>query len=266
VLVGADGSASAIRKQLLPTARVVDSHVAGIAGKIYLSASVRRWLGERLLSQMTMVLPVRGMAFFLAPFRRQSDATELDLPEHLFWVLIGQTAGFGPRLRSAGPEELRQEALERVRGWHPLLSDLVRLAAADTLIGVPLHTAERVPAWTPGRVTLLGDAIHTMTPLQGLGGNTALVDAALLAQRLVEADRGHLTIAEAIGGYEARMREYGFNAVAQSVQVSNAVASTNLLGRLAFRGVLGAADRLPPLRSALFQRRTIELGLQQRAA
>jgi 2-polyprenyl-6-methoxyphenol hydroxylase-like FAD-dependent oxidoreductase len=121
---------------------------------------------------MTMVLPTRGMAFFMAPFRRQSEQTELDLPEHLFWVLIGRTASFGRRLRSASSEELRQEALERVRGWHPLL----------------------------------GDAIHTMTPLQGLGGNTALVDAALLAQQLVEVDRGRLTIAEAIGSYEARMR------------------------------------------------------------
>jgi len=266
VLVGADGTASAIRKQLLPSARVVDTHVGGIAGKVYLNADVRRWLGERWLSQMTMVLPVRGMSFFMAPFRRQSQQTELDLPEHLFWVLIGQTAGFGPRLRSAGPDELRQQALERVRGWHPLLSDLVRLAAPESLLGVPLHTAEPVPAWTPGRVTLLGDAIHTMTPLQGLGGNTALVDAALLARRLVEADRGRLSLAEAIGGYEARMREYGFAAVAQSLQISNAVASTNVLGRLVFRGVLGAADRLPPLRDALFQRRGIEVGLEQRAA
>jgi hypothetical protein len=29
----------------------------------------------------------------------------------------------------------------------------------------------------PGRVTLLGDAIHTITPFQGLAGDTALVDA-----------------------------------------------------------------------------------------
>jgi len=43
--------------------------------------------------------------------------------------------------------------------------------------------SERVPAWAPGRFTLLGDAIHAMSPARGSGANTALMDAANLCGR-----------------------------------------------------------------------------------
>ena len=264
VLVGADGSASPIRKQLLPDARVVDTGVGGIAGKAYLNDAVREAIGRRWLSQMTMVLPARGMAFFMAPFLRRPDLPEpeaqLDMPEHLFWVVIGRAEAFGGFDDSERSHaQLQQQALRMVSGWHPLLGDLVRRAATETLIGVPLYTAESVAAWQPGRVTLLGDAIHTMTPLQGLGGNTALVDAANLCQRLIEVERGRAELREAIGRYEASMRGYGFEAVQRSLQVSNSVASTNAFGRLAFRGVLSAVDRVPALRDAMFRRQEMEI-------
>jgi 2-polyprenyl-6-methoxyphenol hydroxylase-like FAD-dependent oxidoreductase len=259
VLVGADGSASAIRRQLLPQARVVDSGVGGIAGKVYLNDAVRQHIGSRWLSQMTMVLPVRGMAFFMAPFQRPDGAAQLDLPEHLFWVLIGQTRQFETHLSGAhkSGEALQQAALQRVAQWHPLLANLVRATALDSLTGVPLHTAEAVAAWQPGRVTLLGDAIHTMTPLQGLGGNTALVDAARLAQQLIDVDRGSVELREAIGAYEASMRQYGFAAVDLSLQISNSVASNNVAGRVAFRTVLRVADQLPWLHRKMFQRQSL---------
>ena len=35
-------------------------------------------------------------------------------------------------------------------------------AERDTLLGVPLHTSQPSPPWTPSRVTLLGDAIHNL--------------------------------------------------------------------------------------------------------
>jgi salicylate hydroxylase len=108
-------------------------------------------------------------------------------------------------------------------------------------------------------VTLIGDAIHTMTPLQGLGGNTALCDAAVLRHHLVEADRGWRGLLSAIHAYESAMLEYGFDAVQRSLQVSNAVTSTNVVGRTAFRVVLRAADRLPWLHQRLFERPAVDL-------
>ena len=258
VIVGADGSASAIRNQLLPAARVVETGVASIAGKLHLSDRVRERLreivGSRLLSQMTMVLPLRGMAMFIAPFlRRDGFALDLDLPEHLFWVVLGRSAELGGS-RSQDTEHLRQLAVRHIEHAHPLLRWLVAEADAPTIVRVPLHTAEKVAAWPSSSITLLGDAIHTMTPLQGLGGNTALRDAALLCQQLVEADRGVIELHTAIGAYESAMRQYGFEAVQRSLDISNAVASTNTFGRVAFRTVLRVANTQPWLHRKLFQR------------
>ena len=262
VLVGADGSHSAVRKQLLPQARVVETGVAGIAGKVYLNDRIRRQIGPKLLRQMTMVLPVRGGAMFMAPFvwsnQTPPDHAELDLPEHLFWVLIGRAETFGIPFgsRVLNPAQLRDAARRRTQSLHPLLRTLIDEADSESLVAVPLHTAEPVPAWRTSRVTLLGDAIHTMTPLQGLGGNTALVDAASLGHHLTEVDRGHTDLFTAIGEYEAGMRDYGFEAVRRSLQVSNSVASTNVFGRIAFTTVLRAADALPWLHHMLFRRPT----------
>ncbi len=177
-------------------------------------------------------------------------------PEHLFWVVIGRSSAFGwdASARGASSTELRDLALHTAARWHPLLRELITQAVVDSVIGVPLHSSEPVAAWPTTRVTLLGDAIHTMTPLQGLGGNTALRDAAVLTHHLVRADRGQSDLLEAIAAYEQDMRQYGFEAVQRSLQVSDAVASTSTVGRVAFRTVLNAANAVPPLGNVLFKR------------
>ena len=72
--------------------------------------------------------------------------------------------------------------------------------------------------WPTTAITLLGDAIHTMTPGQGVGANTALRDAALLRHQLVAAARGKKPLLKAIGDHEAEMIPYGFARVADSLE------------------------------------------------
>jgi salicylate hydroxylase/6-hydroxynicotinate 3-monooxygenase len=47
---------------------------------------------------------------------------------------------------------------------------------------------EPLPRWSEGRVVLLGDACHPMTPYMAQGGATAIEDAAILARCLEEVD------------------------------------------------------------------------------
>ena len=63
-----------------------------------------------------------------------------------------------------------------------------------------------VPGWEPGRVTLLGDAIHAMSPARGSGANTALQDAGVLCRAPAGAAPGRPALIAAIGDYETQMR------------------------------------------------------------
>jgi 2-polyprenyl-6-methoxyphenol hydroxylase-like FAD-dependent oxidoreductase len=96
-----------------------------------------------------------------------------------------------------------------IRSWHPDLRALLAQASIEETFFIRVRSSQRVPAWTAGRVTLLGDAIHAMSPARGSGANTALLDAANLCAALTEGG----DLVAAIGTYEKRMREYGFAAV-----------------------------------------------------
>jgi 2-polyprenyl-6-methoxyphenol hydroxylase-like FAD-dependent oxidoreductase len=89
------------------------------------------------------------------------------------------------------------------------------LTDVDETFAIRIRTSPAVPAWPPSRVTVLGDAIHAMSPARGSGANTALQGAALLGQVLTTDGSD---VVAAIGEYERRMREYGYAAVAASRQ------------------------------------------------
>jgi salicylate hydroxylase len=105
-----------------------------------------------------------------------------------------------------------------------------------------------VDAWKPTNITLLGDAIHSMIPMRGIGANTALRDARLLSQALTGAG----DIVESIGRYEAQMREYGFAAVRDSLQAARQFVSENPLARVGFKTSLRTAEHPPRLKQKMF--------------
>src|SRR5207237_9365423 len=101
--------------------------------------------------------------------------------------------------------------------WHPNLRALVELSDPSATFPISIRTSARVAPWPTGPVTLLGDAIHTMTPGRGVGANTALLDALLLSRQLQAVRAGYLGQTEAIAMYEEAMRTYGYEAVRASL-------------------------------------------------
>lgn len=80
------------------------------------------------------------------------------------------------------------EVVRRFGRWHAPVPALV--AGTSTVLRHDIHDLDRrLPSFVQGRVALLGDAAHAMTPDVGQGGGQALEDAATLA---VLADRDDL--------------------------------------------------------------------------
>ena len=83
----------------------------------------------------------------------------------------------------------------------PVPGVLNALTSSDELIWNDLEEIE-VLRWTTGRVALLGDAAHAMTPNMGQGAAMAIEDAIVLAELLTQTS----AIADALAQYEQRRR------------------------------------------------------------
>ena len=114
------------------------------------------------------------------------------MPDHQCW--------------DAGGHELQQIAADLIAGWHPALRVVVEQADGQATFPFGIFCARPVDPWDEPAVTLLGDAIHTMTPGRGEGANIALSDAALLTAVLSGVATGRTGLAAA--SYETEMLGY----------------------------------------------------------
>ncbi|WP_128817753.1 FAD-dependent monooxygenase [Streptomyces sp. S063] len=102
-------------------------------------------------------------------------------------VYVYATAVTGPGTR---PADHRAELIRRFGAWHdPIPALLERLDRREpgpvTVLHHDFHElAEPLPRFHSGRVALLGDAAHAMTPNLGQGGCQAIEDAVVLAHLL----------------------------------------------------------------------------------
>lgn len=87
-------------------------------------------------------------------------------------------------------ESLHRTLLAEFGAWHPDLRTLIETTPPSAII--QRHLCDRLPLkqWSFGRITLLGDAAHPMTPNLGQGACQAMEDAAVLAQCLAEPNVG----------------------------------------------------------------------------
>jgi 2-polyprenyl-6-methoxyphenol hydroxylase-like FAD-dependent oxidoreductase len=169
VVIGADGIHSPVRtalfgpdaprftgkicyRSVIPTAAVRGGVLSDVA------ADNGQWLGPH----GTIVLyPLRGDELINVVAHHDDDTYR-----HESWVT----------------ECDRAEVLERYARWHPSLLRLFE--AGQTWYKWALYDRDPIPAWTSGRVSLLGDAAHPMLPYLGQGACQALEDGAVLANAL----------------------------------------------------------------------------------
>ncbi|MEV6275967.1 FAD-dependent monooxygenase [Nocardia sp. NPDC051832] len=266
VLIGADGGTSRVRAQYLPQAERIDTGIVTIAGKFALTPESRERLDPRLLTHPFSVIPPGGCGMFVAahdfdaPAAGAIGGNEAGLSGALFdntqpyvlWGFGAKRERFGTGLESMSTAELHELTQRMTDGWAPALRRLVAETDSDTVTLIPIKTSVPVPPWQTTNVTVLGDAIHSMTPYGGIGANTALRDAQLLCRKLIAADRGDQELLAGIHEYEARMIEYGFDAVRASLKTANQSVSDNRLARTAGRLFFRTANAVPAIKRKMF--------------
>lgn len=245
LLVAADGVHSVIRRQYLPHARIETTPALCVFGRTPLTDDSRPLIPAYTWEGFTGVAGPRvGLAAGVLDFREAPPAAaariapdvELTAVQpYLMWAVTGSRRRLRGRLDPADPATLNAAAAAAIRSWHPDLRRLVELAAAEETMLTPIRTSVPIEPWPTTRVTLLGDAIHAMSPARGSGANTALRDAALLAAELGAAQRGEKPVLQAVHDYEQRMIEDGFAAVEASRRANRSWLANRLSAALGRR-------------------------------
>lgn len=262
LLVGADGPNSVVRHQRLPKLERLDLGVSAIAGRYILDDErISKLTPELTNGSLNNIVPAgKGWMFTSAwtarPLDKEteaavSDAANLRLPEHyVVWayVLPTKEAPKGPESRNTAV--LVEQVSQAVSGWSPELREIIAGSDQAATKCFPLKSMPNLAPWEASNVTLLGDAIHNMTPMAGKGANTALRDAEILTRCILDAAAGRTSIIESVGTYEREMRSYANEALGMST--SNALNACNgsLVSRMFFRGFLYMAETFPAIKRA----------------
>lgn len=186
LVIGADGVHSRVREQMLGPEK---PHFTGkVAYRTTFPAS--RVKGVTLAPVRTKWWgPDRHMVVYFVTRNRDELYFVTSVPEKAEWMTPESWSAKGDL------EELRAA----YQGFHPEVQAI--LAACPEVYKWALFERDPLPRWSEGRVALLGDACHPMTPYMAQGAASALEDAAILSRLLTEVEADG--IAGALRLYEA---------------------------------------------------------------
>jgi 2-polyprenyl-6-methoxyphenol hydroxylase-like FAD-dependent oxidoreductase len=255
LLIGADGAHSRVRRQLAPGTGPADTGAAGIGLKLPLTPATRGWLPPRLATGENLILAPSPFFLFTSVFDRPgtADGTAADGGSYLLCAFVLRQDAGPADLPRQSPAQLQQAVLKMTRQWHPDLRRVLAECDQDSIGCYPFQAASPIPALPGGNVTLLGDAIHTMPPTGGLGANTALRDAQLLAWHLSAVTSGNVTLPQAITAYQARLRPYATAAVRSSLTTLHQGLLSNPAAVAGMRTWLRLSGAFTPMRRTGFR-------------
>jgi 2-polyprenyl-6-methoxyphenol hydroxylase-like FAD-dependent oxidoreductase len=202
--VGAEGLRSAVRRQLL-----------GDGDPTYLGSTV--WRG--LVASDGMAVP-RGCG--INWWGRGSEFLAFHLAgETIYWAGVTQE----PQGERPGPEGQKKDLLECCGDWAQPVPALIAATNEDAILRNDMYDRPPVASWSRGRVTLVGDAAHPMSPNQGQGACQALEDGVALGESVAQTPN----LAEAFRLYERRRLRRANREVAMSRRAARGVQIDNPL-------------------------------------
>jgi 2-polyprenyl-6-methoxyphenol hydroxylase-like FAD-dependent oxidoreductase len=119
-----------------------------------------------------------------------------------FYPVKGKTFWFGmfkgPRVTSNTEPNQKATCLELYKDWLVPTEKLIEVTPEEDISHINIYGQKPLKQWSTGRVTILGDAAHAMTPNLGQGACQAIEDAVVLAKCL----RAEPDVAAALRSYE----------------------------------------------------------------
>ncbi|WP_314592126.1 NAD(P)/FAD-dependent oxidoreductase [Paenibacillus terrigena] len=227
IIVGADGVNSALRKQYLPDCEPEDTNSWGIFGRTLLVQNGRSLVPSPLETSGVFAMGPSSRGFFFTTMKfREAPQTAFSrfgvdqIPpvadDYVMWGIVLPREQSPEHQEKLSKEMLHRFAQEITQDFHPVLQSFVERADIDCTMAIKLRAAREPSSWPVSRVTFMGDAVHIMPPTGAHGGNTALRDAALLAEKLEAAAIQGEALEQAVSSYQEEMSKYAFREVEAS--------------------------------------------------
>ena len=197
-LVGADGVHSRVRSWLIPDhEKPRDTGMISIGG-----------LCAKDVAAPPDAEDATRVAFIVGP-KHQLGYSKMSRDQWAWWCHVHpEDFADGMALMTMSFDALRDRLLERYRGWCAPSEDFI--SSTESWLRTAIHDVPRLPTWHRGRVMILGDAAHAMSPAGGQGASLALEDARAFSKLVTE-----LPTEEAMSRFESLRRGRAEKIVAQ---------------------------------------------------
>ena len=182
-LIGADGVRSVVRNTLWGPTDPAFSGMVAWRGLIPMEL-----LPERMRASVGTTWIGPGGHAVSYPLRQSRVMNFVATIEGKTWTAAGNSE-----------EGTVEECLADFTGWHEDVQTLIR--HSPRLLKWALASRDPIPAWTQGRISLLGDAAHATLPFLAQGAVHSIEDGMVLARCLEGVDPGGA--AAALKRYEA---------------------------------------------------------------
>lgn len=193
LIVGADGIRSAVRQAIMPDApKPVYTGMMAPGG---VSPCLIPDVAPRSRQRMHFIFGRNG---FFGYFNIVMPSG----PRTVWWSTASAELESRESMAAASTTSLQQRLLALHGDWASPVPELIR--SAESILNVAIHDVPSLPAWSAGRVVLIGDAAHAVAPHSGQGASMALEDAMYLAKLLSEMQ--HASTAEIVAAFESHRR------------------------------------------------------------
>ena len=191
IVIGADGNASAVRSFLFP------GDVTEFNGQVAYRALIPDELVTPSIRRLQMAMhPAPKRYLLLYPLRRGRILNVIGCGQAANWEEEGWAI-----------PATNEEFAEAYSDFAPELLALIRSIPDGAVFKWGLRDREPLKTWIAGRVAMLGDAAHPMTPFLGQGACIAIEDALVLSRAFAASE----TVEEALQRYERTRKTRGTN-------------------------------------------------------